>query len=149
MTKQRKPDWRRSVLARVGRDILGISILEAAKAGHIAFSTWANFEGGRYSLGARSEERLLRFYLAAFAASNLTTPVPAEPATVEGLYQALAESVASVQAQLFLQLTECLHRGSDDLLETVVKASLATYAGRQRMRIASLLAESVPLRALE
>lgn len=146
MTEQRKPDWRRSVLARVGRDILGISILEAARGGHIAFSTLANFEGGRYPLGARSEKRLLRFYLGMFAALSLPSPAPAEPATIENLYQVLAEAVASVQSQLLVEVSECLNRGSDDLLEAVVRASIATYPGRQRMRIAGLLAESAAAR---
>jgi hypothetical protein len=141
----RKPDPRPAALLRIARDELGIPLKKVGAAVGRNWATVSNGEAGMYRLSAEAEEKVIRYYIAEFAARGTRVEDVPEDAGVSELRVALAKTLLAFQSQGVVEQSARLQRvaaglglGASDFTEQLVSLTLRNR-GRGRGRIPNKL----------
>ena len=144
-SNSRNPDPRPAALLRVARDTLGITLKEVGAAVGRSWSTINNCELGEYALSPVAEERVIRYYIAQFAACGTRVEAIPDGAGLADLRLVLAQVLFTVQSEGLLaqsagleQAAVGLGQGAFDFTELVLGTTLRNR-GRGRGRIPNKL----------
>lgn len=130
----RNPEPKAAALLRIARTTLRIPLTTVGRVVGRNWATVNNAEAGAYRLSPAIEDKVLRFYVAEFAARGTQVEEIPDGASLAELRVVLAKALFTVQSEGLLaqsagleQAATGLGRGATDFVEQVVGAGLRNF----------------------
>lgn len=132
----------RGALAATARRVLNLRLEDAARAIGLTSETVNNAEIGRTSLSAKSDKKLLLYYLTRFHERGCA-PAPDENLSTDRLRRDVGESIIRCRAMLLAEAAAGSTGGVDNFFIAIVKSGFmdGRIRPKTRIRLAALLAE--------